>query len=128
MHPVTRLVLSLAAALVPTFLVLFVLRYKRQQWAAKSKAPFDELRRRPAGEGLREKLEQFDETIFEKLMSLFVVPYLVGAMLGWGPPVKGALVIIILFSAAWSGFFGWRIYRQLRERAKNQLGYDGERF
>lgn len=128
MQPILRLCLAIAAAMLPTFVVLYAIKYKRRQWSGKSKAPFEELRRRPAGEGLRENLERFDESIPGIFMMLMLIPYVAGAMLGVGPQLKGAHAGLLLFSAGWSAFYGRRLYRKLRERADYQLGFDGERF
>ena len=57
---------------VLVFVVLYLVGRKRRAWAARSKMPFGELRRRLAGESLRLKLEQLDDKLAALLLYMVV--------------------------------------------------------
>lgn len=59
---------------VPPILVVALFVVKRRASQARSRVPFRELRRRPAGESLRLKIGKFDEKISEWLLYLVILP------------------------------------------------------
>jgi len=113
----------------PALLAAGVVANKRRALRARSRMPFRELRRRPAGESLRLKLETLDDKLSEWIMYVIALPTVVGVVVAiTRPPNITFLAVLFLLSVAWSIGFGWKIYRLLRERANYQLGFDGERF
>lgn len=115
--------------LLPLVLVLTFICRKRREQLAFSRAPFDELRRRPAGETLRIKLEALDEKLTDDVMGLIIFPTLtVFALLLLRPKDWISPVIYFLLSAGASVYFGKRIYRTTRSKSNYRLGFEGERF
>lgn len=100
---------------------------------ARSRTPFGEKMLRPAGEGLRLKIEESHDEVFEVVVLLTV--YVVS-------PVFGALIILnrlSLFSlgvwvvisglAYWLAYGQWKKLLELRLQSRNlRLGFDGERY
>lgn len=129
MDNVIRSLLVFVVCLFPVAVALLVIRRKRRAWSAKSKLPFEELRRRPAGESLRLKLEALDEKIAERISFFAAVPVLL-ALASYYQRSPGAVFFAetFLLSITYASVFGWSFYRLLRERANYQLGFDGERF
>src|ERR1039458_2179723 len=118
-----------ALCLLPLALVVAVIFRKRKQQKQFSHSPFKELQRRPAGETLRIKLENLDDKISEDTTMLLLFPLVLGLGLFVIHP-KNFLTPLIDFilSAAWSGFWGVRLFKLLRSRANYRLGFEGERF
>jgi hypothetical protein len=80
--------------------------------------PFRELRRRPAGESLRLKLETLDDKLSQWIMYLLALPIVIGVVVAINrPPSITFLAILFSLSIAWSAGFGLTHYRLLRERA-----------
>jgi hypothetical protein len=122
-------VLLVVVCLVPTVGVLVWIRRQRRAFSAASKVPFRELRRRPAGESLRLKLEGFDEKINEKVAFLAVAPVVCALGAYYARRFDaGFLVVMFIMCLVCAGWAGWRLSRLVRERANHQLGFDGERF
>ncbi len=99
----------------------------------KSRSPFGEKLLRPAGEGLRLKINEIGDEMMEPAMmilacfilpsSLLFLPQTGPASVGW--PAWSAVAAICYAMA----FFYWRKLFALREvLRKYQLGYDGERY
>ena len=61
--------------LLPVAAVVFTFWRERKQRAAISLMPFDELRRRPAGESVRLKWEEARERINDWLLFLVITPF-----------------------------------------------------
>lgn len=115
--------------ITPAFVALAVVAIKRRALRQRSRLPFRELRRRPAGESLRLKLETLDDKLSEWVMYVAALPTVIGiAVAVTRPPSLTFLAIPFAVSVAWSIAAGWKFYRLLRERANYQLGFDGERF
>ncbi|MDB6020048.1 MAG: Nuclease-related domain protein [Pedosphaera sp.] len=115
--------------LTPAVAALFIIFQKRRAWRAQRVVPFSELRRRPAGESLRLKLEKLDEEFNDSLLFFVGMPIAftaastVSHWSGFAYPV-----MIFLFSLIPTIWFGRKLYRVGYERANYQLGFDGERF
>ncbi len=115
--------------LLPLVLVLMLIFRKRREQLAISRAPFDELQRRPAGETLRIKLEALDEKLTDDIMGLILFPMLMVFVLVLSHPKDWiSPVICFLISAGSAVFFGRRIYRTTRSKSNHRLGFEGERF
>jgi hypothetical protein len=111
------------------FVFIFLMLRKRRLQRAQNKLPFDELRRRPAGEALRLKLMGLDDKLTEETTTLLIVPGLI-CLCTWFSRAKGLPVFIplILLSLAWTFFIAKRLVRTFQDRSNYQLGFDGERF
>jgi hypothetical protein len=129
MDNVIRSLVVFVLCLTPGAVALLVVGRKRRAWCARSKLPFEELRRRPPGESLRLKIEALDEKMGEQLAYFAVVPVAcVLASYYQRSPGVGFLVGLFSASIIFASLFGWAFYRTVRERANYQLGFDGERF
>ena len=129
MDRILRIILVLTLCIIPITFVLLAIRRGRLRRHSGSKAPFAELRRRPAGEALREKLEELDEKIMQDMFSMVLFPGLAAFLEFQGRDASWVGAIVIgLFSVPATLFFGFRLNRTLRTRDNYQLGYDGERF
>ena len=120
-----------AAALCLLPLVFVILRIQRvhKERRAESKAPFKELRRRPAGEALRMKIAVLDEEINDRIFLLLAMPAgMVMAMFIVKPFNFFGSLILVAVSLIWTLAFKGKLSKSLEERRKCQLGYDGERF
>ena len=121
--------MAAALCLLPVALTLAVIYRKRSEQRALSCAPFDELRRRPAGETLRLKLETLDDKINDETMWLVLFPAMtVYGLLAQRPKDWIMPVMFFLLSAGTAIFFGLRLFRLVRTRANYRLGFEGERF
>src|SRR5438874_674676 len=114
---------------LPLAVVIALLRRKVRGWRIRSKLPFTELRRRPAGEFLRVELELLDEKINERLLFLVGFPVILGMV---GGLVRSANIVLpatlFLISLFWTLWAGWKLYLLIQDRRNRQLGFDGERF
>lgn len=114
---------------MPTAAVVWWIRAQGRQWDAVRRVPFKELRRRPAGESLRLKLEGFDQKIQEGSAYLALVPVVLGIMAYYGRRFDAVFwVSAFVLSVAFAWVVGLRLFKLVRERANYQLGFDGERF
>jgi hypothetical protein len=129
MNDLLRAVLLFAVCFIPTTAVVFWIRGRRRELSAASRVPFKELRRRPAGESLRVKLEEFDERIQEESVYLALVPVVCALVAYFGrkfdPLFWTSAFILSLVSAC---VVGVRLMKLVKGRANYQLGFDGERF
>jgi hypothetical protein len=128
MTAVLRMMLVLGICLVPCVVVLILISRERRFRRSQSKAPFKELRRRPAGEAIRVKLAEFDDKISELSMWLVLPPALVAMSALIFPSFSWVLVLFIVFSLIWTAIIGFKVRRNIRERGNYHLGFDGERF
>lgn len=123
------MVLVFAICFAPGMAVLIVIRRQQHGRLSRNATPFQELRRRPAGEGLRIKIAGLDEKLDHCIGLLVLLPALV-AMASWF--VRAAMWITlgpsIVISAIWAAVLGFRLNRISREREDYRLGFDGERF
>jgi hypothetical protein len=114
---------------LPVLLVYSIIVQKRKERRKRSRVPFDELRRRPAGEALRIKLEGLDEKINDTISIMVFVPVLsMFAVFILHPQNLIVPVILFFITCITTAIFGIRLFRLSVQRANHQLGYDGERF
>ena len=115
--------------LLPPALALAIIFRKRKEQREYSRAPFDELQRRPAGETIRLKLEDLEDKINENVLWLIMFPVLMVYGLYVQHP-KGMVVALMffIFSVVVASFFGLKLFSLLRTRANYRLGFEGERF
>jgi hypothetical protein len=129
MEALVRQVLVTAIFFVPVGVVLWLSRRRLLARSSRKVAPFQELRRRPAGETIRVKLAEFDDKIGQWVAMLALVPILVGVSASLKPPTTWlGFSPWIAFSLIYTAFFGLRLHRMLCKREDYQLGFDGERF
>jgi hypothetical protein len=129
MNALIRMLVVGGICLCPVVVASFLIGRERRAKLARNKAPFGELRRRPAGEGIRIKLGEFDERILMCITALVGVPVLV-AMTAWFTRSSSwvSLVPSIVLSVAWTAIAGFRLHRIIKERDNYRLGFDGERY
>lgn len=100
---------------------------------AWSRTPFGEKMLRPAGEGLRLKIEESQEEFFKvgTLLTVYVVSPIFGALitankLSW---ISLGVWVIMSGLAYWLAFRQWKRLLELRQQRRNlRLGFDGERY
>lgn len=93
------LLLALAAYL-PLGIIVFLLLRNQRERRARSRTPFEHLRRRPAGETLRIKIAELDEKIAELLALCVVIPAMVLGLI-WFKRDSGLLANIPALFPAW---------------------------
>jgi len=124
-----RLLAAAIACCLPIGLAIAIISRKRKERKAFSCSPFKELQRRPAGEALRIKLEEFDEKINDTTLWLLLFPVLmVCGLVAQHPKDWITPLLFFFFSAGLAVFFGKRLFKFLEERSNYRLGYEGERF
>lgn len=115
--------------LLPVALAITIIFRQRKEQKAYSRAPFNELQRRPAGETIRCKLEDLDDQLNSEISMLVLFPVLlmVGVFMqhpkDWLSPL-----VFFAFSAGATTWFGVRLSRLIKTRANYRLGFEGERF
>lgn len=123
------LLATAALCLLPLVFVILQIRRLHSERRAISKTPFKELRRRPAGEGLRIKIGILDEEVSDRVFLLLSLPFvLVVAMFIVKPFNFLAALTFVPCSLIWAFIFKGKLLKSLEERRNYQLGYDGERF
>jgi hypothetical protein len=124
-----NLLVAVVLCVLPVALVIALIYRKRNEQREYSRAPFNDLQRRPAGETLRLKLQSLDEKINDEILWLIMFPVSMALGLFFLHPKDWITpFLFFLFSAGSSVFFGLRLFKLLRTRANYRLGYDGERF
>lgn len=124
-----RMALVFAICLIPVVVLFVAIGWQRRLKFSQSKAPFKELRRRPAGEAIRVKLADFDDKINLYVVALAVPPALVAmsashiASSAWV-----SLVPSVVLSLVWTAIVGFKLLRIIRKRGDYRLGFEGERF
>src|SRR5713226_8049745 len=110
----------------PSVLVFFLISRQRQTNRTRSQSPFQQMRRRPAGESYRARLEELDEQIHEWLIYLAVCPAILGlaAALVRLPGVT-LPATLFLASLIWTGVCGWKLRALGIQRANAELRFDG---
>jgi hypothetical protein len=119
MSNVTGAILLFVICSMPTAAVVLWIRQQGRQYDAVRRVPFKELRRRPAGESLRVKLEGFDQRTQEETMYLVLVSVLFGVIAYFGrkfDPVFWVSAFVVSVMFAW--VMVKRICYQLEERCK----------
>jgi hypothetical protein len=122
------LALLMALCPAPTVLVFFLIYRRHQARQASSQAPFQQMRRRPAGESLRTKLEEIDEQICEWLAYLAVCPPILGLAAGL-IRVPGLVLPTALLSTSivWAAVCAWKLQELTRQRTNYAMGFNGLR-
>ncbi len=113
---------------LPTAALLFYFYRRRKKEISESEAPFDELRRRPAGESNRLRVERLDEKIDPWLMTVLVMPILFVLLLTFQKRSWIALLSALFVAAIFCLIAARRLRPILRERAAYRLGFQGERY
>ena len=123
------LIAAAILCVLPAALIVAVILRKIKQHRANRLPPFKELRRRPAGESLRIKLESLEQQLDDKIMLLLAFPCaLIIVVFMVKPRSFMACFVLFSFSLIWTLFFRGSVTRLLEERWKYQLGFDGERY
>lgn len=115
--------------LLPSAAVVFTFWRQRKRDDAAAVAPFSEMRRRPAGETLRLKLQTLDDKIDEWLVLLVTTPVVLAVALTYDK--RHSLLAVVLFflaAAVAAAFVQSRLAPLMRERRNYTLGFQGERF
>ncbi len=129
MHFDLNLLCAVVLVFLPGALATAIIFRKRNAKKKSSRAPFDELQRRPAGEAIRIKLEELDDQINDKILGLAITPtFLAFALLIMPPKDWKILVFFFIVSCGVSAFFGGKLYELLTLRANYRLGFEGERY
>jgi len=115
--------------MLPAALTIAIIRREIMQRRADKRHPFEELKRRPAGESLRLKIESIDQKIDDKIMLLIAVPAILMGMV-LAPRLHGLIpcLILLAISLIWTLSFKGSLTRLLEERRTYRLGFDGERY
>lgn len=124
-RPLLAFVLCLACPAFATFVTVWPLYRGRHQ----HKYPFADLRRRPAGESLRLKIEALDEKI---LLRIFMAVLLPGMLAMGAATIRAntitAYLLPVAVAAIWSVAVWHTLLKLMEERRNYQLGFDGERY
>ena len=115
--------------MLPVLLTVIVILRKANQRKAEKKHPFKELRRRPAGESLRLKIESLNEQINDKIMLLISVPMGL-ACLTFVLRLHGliACLVLLTISLVWTLSLMPGFSRLVEDFRTYRLGFDGERY
>ena len=114
---------------LPIAAVLFTTWRERTKDSARNLPPFDELRRRPAGESVRLKVEELGEELDVWLMTLLTVPLAFALALSLQPTVGATTIAFYFLTVAVGAGAAHRKIRPLVElRRRYRLGFHGERF
>ncbi|MDB6067099.1 MAG: hypothetical protein JWR26_3307 [Pedosphaera sp.] len=129
MEAILRSTLLLIVCMSPSVLVTIGIIRKRRARRLWRESPFSKLKRRPAGEYLRLKLEVLDDGIDTWILWMVGFPTVVVLMAG----VSNATGIILPVFAFCSSVIctvicGRKLEALTSERANNQLGFEGERY
>ena len=129
LRPIVVLIGVGVLMLLPTAAVVWDFYRVRKADDAAAVAPFDELRRRPAGESLRLKLAELDEKIDEWLLLLVATPLVLAYAAAFDrTPTAFLLSAFFLVAAGSAAGAQTRLRPLLRERRQYQLGFQGERY
>src|SRR5918996_1583950 len=108
-------------------LVLWFYRNAKKQ-KLESVVPFAELKRRPAGESNRLRIEELNEKIDLWLMRIVILPIVVALYLTLAKPSLAVVIVFFLLSAVSCAIAYRRLRPLIRARACYQLGFQGERY
>jgi hypothetical protein len=98
---------------------------KSRKPKSESVAPFHELKRRPAGESNRLRIEQLDEKIDPWLMTIVTFPILLAVWLMLTKPSLAIVILLFIFSSISCVTTYGRLRPLLRTRACYHLGLQG---
>lgn len=120
--------LALGFAAGAMFLLLGMLEWRRRQAYRHTKLPFTKRYLRPPGESLRQKLEEFDDKLIDKVAWLFAVAGFLGIGV-YQCLTQSWIVGGLLVGLSFGGFVWWaiRFERHANERRRHYLGFLGER-
>ncbi len=113
---------------LPAAVLLFSFHLRHKKEMPQSKAPFDELQRRPAGESNRLRVKELNDKIDPWLMTIIVTPILFALSLvlqkqSWMAALLAFFIVTIFCLIAER-----RLRPLLRQRAAYRLGFQGERY
>ena len=109
-------------------MLLSFLRQRRRNSLAVV-APFNELRRRPAGESLRLRIDQINEAIDYWIIGAIFSPVILGVLLALQPKTEPYRTATFFLAAALLCLVvQGRLYPLLRKRNNCRLSYQGERY
>ena len=91
-------------------------------------APFAELKRRPAGESNRLRIEELNAKIDPWLMMIVITPILLAISLALTKQSWTGVIVFFLVSAVSCAIAYRRLQPLIRARACYQLGFQGERY
>ena len=101
---------------------------KRRKQESETVAPFEELKRRPAGESNRLRIQELDEKIDPWLVEILIVPLLLAVVFTL---IKLSLIAVIVFFLSSAGLCAvayFRLRPLIHARSCYQLGFHGERY
>ena len=101
---------------------------KRRKEDSKAVAPFEELKRRPAGESNRLRIAELNEKMDPWLIWILNISLLLAIFLTLKKPRLTAVIFFFLLSAGSCALAYFRLRPLIRERACYQLGFQGERY
>jgi hypothetical protein len=129
MDALLRMALVIAISFAPAAFVLLMTIRERRARLSSNAAPFQELRRRPAGEALRIRIAEIDERIFQSITYIAAIPALV-ATTAWFVRTSPWLTLApqVFLCVICTSVLAFKLKRTVRERENYRLGYDGERF
>jgi hypothetical protein len=107
-------------------IVTFYRRQKKEK--AEAELPFDEIRRRPAGESSRLQVERLNEQIDPWLLILAVAPVVLALSITLTKASLTVTVSLFLFCAVISAVVQRKLQPLVKERGAYRLGYHGERY
>jgi hypothetical protein len=111
---------------VGALVLWFYFKKRKQKLAAV--APFEELKRRPAGESNRLRIEELNEKIDPWLMTTVTVPIILALWLMLERPNLPVVILFFVSSAVSCTIAYARLRPLIRTRACYQLGFQGERY
>jgi len=101
---------------------------KRRVQESETVAPFEELKRRRAGESNRLRIEELDEEMDRWLMWMGTVPALLTVLLTLTKPSLITVIVYFLLSAGVCAVAYFRLRPLIHARACYRLGFHGERY
>ncbi|HVF71575.1 MAG TPA: nuclease-related domain-containing protein [Chthoniobacterales bacterium] len=113
---------------VPPAAVVFTFHRRYRRDKAEAESPFDEIRRRPAGESARLEIERLTDKTDPWLMMLVVIPALLAVSWSLAKQTLTGTIVIFLFCASAAAFVQWKLTPLVKRRAAFRLGYHGERY
>lgn len=113
---------------IPPAAVVFTFYRRHRNEKLEAKAPFDEIRRRPAGESARLEIERLSEQIDPWLLVLIVIPAVLAVSWSLSKQTLAGTIFIFLFCAIASALVQRKLQPLVKQRAAYRLGYHGERY
>ncbi|HEY2680482.1 MAG TPA: nuclease-related domain-containing protein [Candidatus Udaeobacter sp.] len=101
---------------------------KRRKQESETVAPFEELKRRPAGESNRLRVEELNEKMDPWLMQIVTVPLLLAVLLILTKSSLATVTLFFFLSAGLCAVAYFRLRPLIHARACYRLGFHGERY